>query len=78
MDQGHNEERIVKQARKLNMPIPYKCKRHHVHGEDFDRLVLVIRGLDSVYLDKQNRDSKKAIKSKGKGSFNKPQAVGTN
>lgn len=59
-------------------PIPWSSihtwgSRNHIVGDDFERLVLMIRGLDAVYMDKQ------ATKSKGKigktKSFTKPKAM---
>lgn len=57
-------------------PIPWSSMnawaiRHGIFGDDFDRLVLVIRGLDEAYLKKQHKTHKKTL-GKGKGSFKKP------
>lgn len=57
-------------------PIPWSAMstwgaRNHIRGDDFERLVLVLRGLDSIYMDKQ---SKKSKGKKGK-SFSKSKAM---
>ena len=56
-------------------PIPWSSMnmwalRHGIFGDDFDRFVAVIRGLDEAYLQKQNKSRKKTM-GKGKGSFKK-------
>ena len=57
-------------------PIPWSSMdrwaiRHGIYGDDFDRFVGVIRGLDEVYLKKQHTTQKKTL-GKGKGSFKRP------
>lgn len=49
--------------------------RHQVYEEDFDRLVLILRGLDAVFMERQGAKSKKKM-GKGKGGFDKPSAIG--
>ncbi len=44
--------------------------RHGIFGDDFDRFVAVIRGLDEAYLKKQSKKKKKT--PMGKGKFKKP------
>ena len=59
-------------------PIPWVSvhawgARNHIWGDNFERLVMVIRGLDSIYMDKQGKKSKGKIgKSK---SFSKPKGL---
>ncbi len=59
-------------------PIPWSAMsawgaRNRIRGDDFERLVLVLRGLDSIYMDKQSKKSKgKMGKSK---SFSKTKAM---
>ena len=61
-------------------PIPWRAihdwaLRNRVWGDDFERLVMVIRGLDAVFMEKQGAKNKKKM-GKGKGSFTKPKAIG--
>ena len=37
--------------------------RHGLWGDDFDRLVTIIRCMDSVYLDKRSQQSSKSLKT---------------
>jgi len=59
-------------------PIPWSAihawgSRNRIYGDDFERLLMMIRGLDSVYMDKQAKKSKgKLGKSK---SFKKPKGM---
>ena len=49
--------------------------RHQVTGDDFERLWLIIRGTDSVYIEKRNLRSKtKMGKTK---SFSKAKSLGS-
>ena len=59
-------------------PIPWSAMstwgaRNHIWGDDFERLVMVLRGMDSIYMDKQGKKSKGKM-GKGK-SFNKAKAM---
>ncbi len=58
-------------------PIPWRAihewgLRNNIRGDDFERLVLMVRGLDAVYIEKQAKKSKGKM---GKGSFSKPKAM---
>jgi len=60
-------------------PIPWSSihawgSRNHIWGDDFERLVMMIHGLDAVYMDKQAKKSKSRM-GKGKGSFTKTKAM---
>jgi hypothetical protein len=52
-------------------PIPWSSMnewgaRNHIRGDDFERFVAVLRGMDSIYMDKQSKKAKgKMGKSKG-------------
>ena len=55
-------------------PIPWSvvdrwASRHGIEGEDFDRLVLIIKAMDSVYIEERTKSHKKqmdkAMKTKG-------------
>jgi len=57
-------------------PIPWSSMnswalRHGIYGNDFDRFVAVVRGVDEAYLQKRGKSKKKTL-GKGKGSFKKP------
>jgi hypothetical protein len=44
-------------------PIPWSSihewgRRNHIYGDDFERLVQVIRGLDAVFMEKQGKKVK--------------------
>jgi hypothetical protein len=61
-------------------PIPWTAMhnwaaRNHIRGDDFERLVMVLRGLDAVYMDKQGKKArgkmgKSKSLSKAKGMRN--------
>lgn len=59
-------------------PIPWSAmhtwaSRNHIRGDDFERFVLVLRGLDNVYMEKQGKKSKGKM---GKGKkFTKTKAM---
>jgi len=65
-------------------PIPWSAihqwgTRNKIWGDDFERLTMIIRGMDEVYLNKRSSDQKKRMgKSRGKSSrsFNKSKALG--
>ena len=61
-------------------PIPWSAMnawgvRNHIKGDDFERFVLVLRGMDSVYMTHQSKKAKSKM-GKGKGSFSKAKAKG--
>lgn len=61
-------------------PIPWTAMhlwavRHNIRGDDFDRLVLVLRGMDAVFMAHQAKKQKKG--SKSKRSFAKAKALGS-
>lgn len=60
-------------------PVPWRAihewgLRHNIVGDDFERLVLMVRGLDAVYIEKQ-ASKRKTKMSKGKGNFSKSKAM---
>lgn len=53
-------------------PIPWTAMndyayRYGLMGDDFDYFVLLLKAMDSVYIEKRSDQQKNAMKSKGKG-----------
>ncbi len=61
-------------------PIPWSAihswaARNHIWSDDFERLVLVLRGLDNIYMEKQGKKTKGKM-GKGKSfTTTKPKAM---
>lgn len=58
-------------------PIPYASIHHwgvrnQIYGDDFDRLVAVIRGVDASYMEARNKAHKRAMASAKKGGKKAP------
>ena len=70
-------------SRELGMaegPIPWTAvdqwaTRHHIVGEEFDRLVLVLRGIDAAYLKHRSKSSNKTIGKRSKKPFTGKQSI---
>jgi hypothetical protein len=61
-------------------PIPWLAihawaERNYIRGDDFERLVLILRGLDNIYLEKQAAKDKSKSKLGKKQGFNKSKAL---
>lgn len=59
-------------------PIPWTsidkwAQRYDVVGDDFDRLVQMLRAMDNIYIEERAKQSKKKLGKKSGGSF-KPKA----
>ena len=59
-------------------PIPWLSMdswgaRNRVRGDDFERLVAILKDMDATFMEHNSRKNKS--KSKGKGSFNKAKAM---
>ena len=62
-------------------PIPWQAMnnwgiRNHVYGDDFERLVITLQGLDKVFMDRQGKKNKHKSPMSG-GTFEKPKVMGT-
>ena len=62
-------------------PIPWLSmsewgSRHRVRGDDFERLVYILRAMDATFMEHSGKKSKSKM-GKGKGSFNKAKAMRT-
>lgn len=60
-------------------PIPWSAihswgARNHIWGDDFERLVMMVRGLDAVFMEKQAAKNKKGGKM-GKAKSFKPKGM---
>ena len=58
-------------------PIPWSslnawAARNSIRGDDFERFVMVLRGLDNIYMEKQGKKTKGKM---GKKSFSKAKAM---
>ena len=60
-------------------PIPWTsmdawAARNRIRGDSFERFVMILRGMDGAFMEKQGKKTKGKM-NKGKGGFKKPTAM---
>lgn len=58
-------------------PIPWGAmndyaERHGIYGDEFDRFVLIIKGMDAAYLEHRHKMQKRNLPKKGKKNLGPP------